>query len=106
MKLNIPKEPRGIRERMKVVRKQMGASDIDWDSFAVWHGNQFPQYLWHEWKNELKTRGFTWQKFLRLLRMRTDTVLAWFKGIRAWEDTAQDIIDLIESRLGEEIAKK
>lgn len=106
MKLKISKEPKDILLRMKAIRKQMGDSPIDWDSAAVWYGNQLPQYLWNEWKDELKARGFTWQKFLKLLRMRTDTVLAWFKGIRAWENTAKDIIDLIESPLGKDIAKK
>lgn len=103
MKLQVPQEPKDILARMQSVRKQMGDSTIDWDSFSVWHANQLPQYLWNEWKDELKTRGFTWQKFLKLLRMRTDTILGWFKGIREWEETAKDIIDLIESPLGEEI---
>lgn len=99
MKLHIPKEPKEILERMKAVRKEMGSSDADWDSFAVWHANQLPQYLWNEWKEELKTKEFTWQKFLKLLRMRTDTVLGWFKGICAWEKMANDIIVLIGSSL-------
>ena len=106
MKLQIPKEPKEILARMKAIRKQMGDSLIDWDSSAVWYANQLPQYLWNEWKDELKTRGFTWQKFLKLLRMRTDTILGWFKDIRKWEDTAKDIIDLIESPLGKDIVKK
>ena len=106
MKLHVPNEPKDILARMKAVRQQMGDSTIDWDSFSVWHGNQLPQYLWNEWKDELKTRGFNWQKFLKLLRMRTDTILGWFKGIRKWEETANDIIDLIESPLGEDITKK
>ena len=106
MKLHVPKEPKDILARMKSVREQMGDSTIDWDSFSVWHGNQLPQYLWNEWKDELKTRGFNWQKFLKLLRMRTDTILGWFKGIRKWEETAKDIIDLLESPLGEDMAKK
>src|SRR3989338_2533751 len=106
MKLSIPKEPKDILERMKIMRKGMSDSTIDWDSFAVWYMNQLPQYLWHEWKGELNDRGFTWQKFLKLLRMRTDTILGWFKGIRKWEDTAKDIIDLIESPLGEDMARK
>lgn len=106
MKLKIPKEPKEILTQMENIRAQMGPSIIDWDSFAVWYGNQLPKYLWNEWKEELKQRGFTWQKFLKLLRMRTDTILAWFKGIRKWEDTAKDIINLIESPLGQDMARK
>lgn len=106
MILHIPKEPKEILLQMKSWRKSMLDSTADWDSLVVWYGNQLPQYLWREWKDELKTRGFTWQKFLKLLRMRTDTILSWFKGIRAWEDTAKDIINLIESPLGQDMAKK
>ena len=50
---------------MKVMRKGMSDSNVDWDSFAVWYMNQLPQYLWHEWKEELNDRGFNWQKFLK-----------------------------------------
>ena len=106
MKLEIPKEPKELLLQIKTWRKSMPASDADWDSLVVWYGNQLPQYLWHQWKHILKPMGFTWQKFLRLLRMRTDTVLGWFKGIRLWKETAKDIIDLLESPLGQDIAKK
>ncbi|MDP3729875.1 MAG: hypothetical protein Q8R26_04015 [bacterium] len=107
MKLQIPKEPKEILAYIRSVNKQMSAgSDINWDSFSVWAANKLPQYLWNEWKGELKPQGFTWQKFLKLLRMRTDTILGWFKGIREWEDTAKDIINLIESPLGQDIAKR
>lgn len=107
MKLKIPEEPKEILVYMRSVSDQMKiGSSIDWDSFSVWAANKLPQYLWHEWKEELKPRGFTWQKFLKLLRTRTDTVLAWFKGIRKWEDTAKDIINLIESPLGQDMARK
>ena len=91
---------------MKSVRKQMGDSTIDWDSFSVWAANKLPQYLWNEWKDELKPQGFTWQKFSRLLRMRTDKMVGWLKGLNVWNDLANDIIDLIKSPLGKNISKK
>lgn len=99
MKLRIPKEPKEILERIKTVRKEMGDSDINWDSFAIWHANQLPQYLWNEWKEDLKTRGFTWQKFLKLLRTRTDSILGWFKGVCTWEKMINDILVLLGGAL-------
>lgn len=107
MKLYIPKEPKDILRQMNAWRESLPRDEKrEHDSFVVWFRNALPQYLWQEWKDELILRGFTWQKFLKLLRMRTDTVLAWFKGIRAWENTAKDIVELIESPLGEDMAKK
>lgn len=106
MKLKVPKEPKDILARMKTVRKQMGDPTVDWDSFSVWHANQLPQYLWHEWKDVLKPRGFTWQKFLKLLRHRTDAVLLWYKGAYTWEQLVKETIKLIDGPLGQEIAKR
>lgn len=79
---------------------------VKWDSLDVWYGNQLPKYLWGEWKGILKPRGFTWQKFLRLLKHRTDAILLWYKGIYPWERFIQETINLIEGPLGKEIAKR
>lgn len=107
MKLHVPKEPKDILAYIRSVQKQMSVgSDINWDSFSVWAANKLPQYLWNEWKEKLKPRGFTWQKFSRLLRMRTDKMVGWLKGLNGWDELAKDIIDLIESPLGEDVAKK
>ena len=107
MKLRVPKEPKNILTHIKSVHAQMSAgSDINWESFSVWAENKLPQYLWNEWKDELKPRGFTWQKFSHLIRMRTDKMVGWLKGLNKWEDLAKDIIDLIEGPLGEDMAKK
>ncbi len=107
MKLQVPEEPRDILAYIRSVNEQMSVgSEINWDSFSVWAANKLPQYLWNEWKEELKPQGFTWQKFSRLLRMRTDKMVGWLKGLNKWDGLAKDIIDLIESPLGEDIAKK
>jgi len=65
-----------------------------------------PKYLWDEWKGELKPRGFTWQKFLKLLSQRTDAILLWHKGAYTWERFIEETINLIEGPLGQEIAKR
>ncbi len=107
MKLEIPKEPSDILRHIRSVHSQMSeGSDIDWASFSVWAANKLPQYLWNEWKDTLKPQGLTWQKFSRLLRMRTDKMIGWLKGLNSWEMLTEDIQDLIESPLGQDIAKK
>jgi hypothetical protein len=107
MELFIPKEPEHVKERIKSMSKvYVKTPGVKWDSLDVWYGNQLPKYLWGEWKGVLKPRGFTWQKFLRLLKHRTDAILLWHKGLYTWEQFAQDTINLIEGPLGKEIAKR
>ncbi|MEK7208081.1 MAG: hypothetical protein AAB699_00855 [Patescibacteria group bacterium] len=107
MSLHIPKEPQEVKAWIAHLESLSGPStDIKWENLNVWYGNKLPQYLWHEWKNELKPQGFTWQKFSRLLRMRTDKMVGWFKGLNSWQTLAEDIRDLLESPLGQDIAKK
>jgi len=81
MGLSVPKEPVELKELIRVVRARMGRegsrSDIDYDSLAVWSFNRLPKYLWDQWKNELKGRGITWQKFLRILKLHTLDMIEW-----------------------------
>lgn len=104
--LQIPKEPKEVKEWIKRIESLDGGPGINWESLNVWYGNKLPKYLWDEWKSELKLAGFTWQKFLRLLKHRTDKIILWYKGIIKWEDLVKEIIDLIEGPLGQNLIKK
>lgn len=108
MSLHTPKEPEHVREWIKSIERGTSKtpSKMNWDSLNVWYGNQLPKYLWDEWKDELKPRGLTWQKFLKLLRQRTDAILLWYKGAYTWERFIKETINLIEGPLGQEIAKR
>jgi len=79
--LKVPREPTEIKELIQAVRAGMGGkgsySDVDYDSLAVWSFNRLPKYLWECWKQELKERGITWQKFLRILKLRTMDIIEW-----------------------------
>ena len=88
--------------------EQMSSKDpnVKWENLNVWYGLQLPKYLWAEWKDNLKSEGFTWQKFLRLLKHRTDAVLLWYKGAYTWEQLVEKIVELIEGPMGQEIAGK
>lgn len=105
-KLLIPKEPREVKNWIRNLEKYRGSPDTDWDSLNVWYGNQLPKYLWKEWKDELVSSGFTWQKFLRLLKYRTDKIILWYKGAIPWEDLVKDTIELIDGPLGQNLAKQ
>ena len=107
MKLQTPEEPKHVKEWIRRIDRGITKTPgVKWDSFSVWYGNQLPKYLWDEWKDTLKPRGFTWQKFLRLLRHRTDAVLLWYKGAYTWEQFIRETTNLIEGPLGKEIAKR
>jgi hypothetical protein len=105
-KLFIPREPQEVKNWMKNIEKNMRGPGLDWNSLNVWYGNQLPKYLWNEWKNDLKPKGFSWQKFLRLLKHRTDKIILWYKGIIKWEELVKEFVDLIEGPLGQNLAKK
>lgn len=107
MSLPIPKEPQKVKEWIRSIEQMSSKTPgIKWENLNVWYGNQLPKYLWAEWKDHLKPRGFTWQKFLKLLRQRTDAVLLWYKGAYTWEQFVKETVKLIDGPLGEEIAKR
>ena len=108
MNLNVPKEPKDIKESIQKIESVTGSGSnpINWDSFNVWYGNKLPKHLWDEWKDELKPAGFTWQKFLKLLGRRTDAVLLWYKGAYTWEQFIRETVELIKGPLGEEMARR
>ena len=106
MKLHVPKEPQHVKDWIRTVEGMNGVPSARWENLNVWYGNQLPKYLWEEWKGELKPAGFTWQKFLKLLKHRTDAVLLWYKGAYTWAQFIKETTKLIEGPLGEEIAKR
>ena len=107
MELFIPKEPAHVKEWISSVDQGLTKTPgTKWESLGVWYGNQLPKYLWEQWKDVLKPRGFTWQKFLKLLKHRTDAVLLWYKGMFTWDEFVNETIKLIDGPLGKEIAKQ
>jgi len=91
--LKVPREPVEIKELIRVVRAGLGGdADVDYDSLAVWAFNRLPKYLWNEWKDELKLRGVTWQKFLRILRMHTLDMIEWaLREAMSWPELVRRI---------------
>lgn len=107
MNLHTPKEPQHVKDWIRSIEQMSSKTPgVKWENLNVWYGLEFPKYLWAEWKDELKPTGFTWQKFLRLLKHRTDAVLLWYKGVYTWEQLVEKIAELIEGPMGQEIAKK
>ncbi len=107
MELATLPEPKAIKQQMKAVHASLGADPgVNWESMVVWYGNKIPKYFWDSWKIELKARGFTWQKFMRLLRYRTDNFLMWYRGSMTWADLVKTVEELVEGPLGKDITKQ
>lgn len=102
--LNIPPEPIDIKNSIKERRRSLekeGEKYHDYgewvDSMAVWFGNILPSYLWRYWKDKLVGHGYTWQKFLRILRLHTSDIILWaIYDKLSWSDLVGRIIDSIE----------
>lgn len=106
MKLKIPKEPKEVKEWIRTVESHNQKDlKIDWDSLNVWYGNKLPQYLWDEWKDDLKPEGFTWQNFLKLLKHRTDQFQLWYGGRLKWPDLIKEISEILNGQYAKEITK-
>ncbi|MCK4582545.1 hypothetical protein KAU18_04450 [Candidatus Bathyarchaeota archaeon] len=105
-KLKIPEESKDIKKFILAVRLQFDeSSSINWDSLAVWSGNRIPQYLWSQWKTDLTKRGFSWQKFLRLMKYRTDDAILWAYDRISWPELVEKVIESIEGPLGKALAE-
>jgi tetratricopeptide (TPR) repeat protein len=105
MLLPVPPEPRDIKKWMRSLKEsQFGDPTINWDSYVVWAGNKLPKYLWQSWKSNLKPAGFTWQKFMRVLRHRTDVGVMWFKGAMPWEEFVAKVTALIQGPIGRSLS--
>ncbi len=74
----LPEEPKDVKELIKYVRNRLGGEgNIDYDSLSVWAFNRLPKYLWECWGAELRRRGVTWQKFLKIMKLHTSDIVAW-----------------------------
>ena len=105
MGLSVPREPVEIKELMRTVRARMGCednrNDIDYDSLAVWSFNRLPKYLWEHWKSDLKERGITWQKFLRILKLHTLDMIEWaLRDSMSWSELVRKIEKSIDNYSG------
>lgn len=101
MGFRVPEEPKEIKDLIRLVRTRMGGeigkNNIDYDSFSVWSFNRLPKYLWEQWKDELKERGITWQRFLKILRLHTVDMVEWALYDRlGWTDLIEKIERNIE----------
>ncbi len=98
MNIEIPPEPRDIKEFIVTLRRSLGgSSDIDYDSLAVWYLNKLPKYLWNKWRDTLVPKGYNWQKFLRIIKLHTNDLILWALHDKlSWNELILRIIDTLK----------
>jgi hypothetical protein len=102
MALADPAEPMELKNRIVRIKATQGpGSRIDWESGAVWMGNSLPKHLWESWKSELGQNGFTWPKFLKLMKYHTKDIILWANDKISWKDFVKKICASLEGPLGD-----
>jgi len=101
MNLPLPPEPEDIKAFTKEVRGKFKESwagdDIDQDSLAVWYLNKIPSYLWKYWKSELEREGYTWQRFLKVIKLHTNDAVLWALDDRlSWNTFIENVAATLE----------
>lgn len=95
-----------MRTWMLSLKETTSSNDgVKSDAHIIWAGNKLPKYLWDHWKNDLKPLGINWQKFMRILRHRTDVGVMWYQGTLPWVDFVQKVTGLIKGPIGKEASK-
>ena len=103
MILTVPPEPVHLRNwLLSLKRSAYSDPSVNGDSSVLWAGNKLPKYLWDHWKDDLKPLGFTWQKFMRILRHRADVGIMWYQGTLPWADFVQKTASLLSGPIGKE----
>jgi len=106
--VNVPKEPEALKAQITIMRREMKKEvgmGIDWWQWAVWYGNRLPSYLWGEWEEELKAKGYNWQKFLKLMSYHKHDMILWVKGEISWKDFVEKVVESLKGTIGEMIRR-
>ena len=104
MELPAVNEPLDIKNKIKSVRRSICGenNDADCDRIAVWSFNDLSKYLWTAWSQELKEYGYTWQKFLKVLKLSTGDIVLWaIKDSITWNSLIERIKYLLVTYKGE-----
>ena len=104
--LKLLEEPIDLKKKIKqvrdIIRSDPTRDEATYDNLAVWGFNDFPKYLWDNWKDELRKHGYTWQKFLGVLKLASGDVVLWaIKDALPWDELLNRIIRLLEIYTGE-----
>jgi len=97
MNLEIPPEPLKDKELIKKGLQAHRALEIA----NLKQGSWIASLLWSktEWGKELKKYGFTWQKFLGVVRDHYPYFYDWVKGNEEWGNIIMKLIERVEDEI-------
>ncbi len=110
-RLKIPAESEAVKNVVLFLWVEVGKARLgdsipaDPERKDIWSGSTLPEYLWDIWKDELGKKGFTHQKFLRLMKYRTDDMLLWVYDRIPWRELVDRIIESMEGPIGKAIVE-
>lgn len=100
--LSIPEEPEELkREAIKNIEESEKKSEgrkrrINLEGLYSGIKKVPHSYLWEEWKEELKTKGIDWPKFLGLLSSSQGVIDSWLRGEASWEELVKSTKEVVE----------
>ena len=92
--LDISPEPIEIKSSLRIA-EESGKSHEEWmDQMATWFKNKLSSYLWRAWRDKLASHGYSWQRFLRVLKLHIQDMILWalYNKI-SWNELVSRIID-------------
>jgi len=99
---DIPPEPIMLKKQSK---QQKEGKEWDIDSIVFWFGNKLPSYLWKEggWSQHLKSDGYTWQSFLKILSLHKREMILWSRDAISWKEFLKTLQHTIKDPLFKKI---
>ncbi len=95
MVFKIPPEPTSLKEQWKEELAKGGGRSA---RASIKQGTWLTTSLWNDygWKQELKGRGITWQKFMALYRDCYHNFISWVDGTISWNQAISNLIREVE----------
>ena len=92
-----PPEPTSQKEQWKK-ELDRGGGRLNLARATIKQGTWLTSPLWNEygWKEELKKRGITWQKFMSLYRDCYHNFIGWVEGTISWNQAISSLIREVE----------
>jgi hypothetical protein len=99
MELSPIGEPVHIKNRIKQIGKVMCSSnDANCHKVIVWSNNELVKYLWDAWSEKLKVHGYSWQKFLKILKLMTGDIILWaIKDSITWDELLNRVASILKA---------
>lgn len=97
----IPPEPKMLKQQSD--KEENKKWDID--TLTIWFGNKLPSYLWREggWSKPLKSMGYNWQSFLKILSLHKKEMIKWSRNKISWKEFLLKIEETIKDPVFKQI---